>query len=1009
MSYPSPDAKHVAGLKLKGGVLGRGLAALALTLAVSALPAAEPAGGAPFFRHASFADFAQGSLSSPGTGLYVARKGERGEIRWVNRYDYNTDGFPEVVAVNDHNHYDTAPAVLYRWTKEGALLSLRAPVAEDRPGFEVLEHYVRARQQALLLPVLGGLSTAVGDFNGDGWEDIALSGFVHGWNAEPYPLVLYAGGPEGFDSAKPILWPAGFYTGIAAADLDGDGCADLIATRRDGEYVTRANVLLPRAERLEAAGASARKSLVFIGGKDLDAPARTLELETLYALDAAAADLDGDSHPDVVFYEAGKDTGVRIHLAGKDRAFAGGGTLIEVGSNAPWGFAQRKLHLADLNADGARDIVVPTKDELVVLWNDGKGGFAAERKTSLAISGVFAAATGDFNGDGTRDLAVAVYQARTGQPDASGVLMSNGKGIAEWDKVSVPTQRAYGVAAADINGDGADDAVFARYVDPVTGSYDATSVVYWGGPHGIHPANSAALATFGATDVATVPSAARPGKRDILFVNRHSGLHGAGTGPTSGGMPSYIYWGNPTRSYSEVNMLTLPPLANELTIAAADLAAEDDSTAVVAFELGSRKLSIFRIAGAACEKVKSFDLPGRAGMVQVANLGRDGTLDLLATADNKLHRIRNPLAEGAELGEIKLPAPITRGFSLGDVDADGLVDVVYGAANTLVVVPGQPEGGFDEARSYSSAEMKKFILYLHLADFDGDGGLDLLAFVFSDLDERGLYYNERAGSLLFWNRDGKIDFAHPTPVPTLGGAHGGAVADVNRDGRPDIVSANYHGGDTRLLDAQVLWNDSSRQFTLANSVALPAFSAAAAQSLDYDRDGFMDLLVFNHSEPTEVFPGLPRGGRHSVGARLYWGGKDGFARDRFTWIPTYGPHSKQLPDPGSLANRSPRESYTSAAIPVPAGVASGFIEVKARLGTAGTVAVETPSSGPGAAWQKLPLAARTGDTLRFGPVKLAPGRTFQYRLTLDSALLGTFPVVEEVAGMSAATDAAKPE
>lgn len=983
---------------LRGGAVGLGAAMCLLLLLASVLPAQEAARETPFFRHASFADFAQGTLSSPGTGLYVARKGDRGEIRFVNRFDYNNDGFPEVVAVNDHNHYDTTPAVLYRWTRDGSLLSLRPPVVEDRPGYEVLEHYARARQQATLLPVLGGLAAATGDFNGDGRADTALSGFVHGWNIEPYPLVIYPGGPRGFDPARPILWPAGYYTGLAAADLDGDGCTDLVVTQRDGEYVTRANVLLPRAERLAAASEGAQVSRVFFGSRDLRRPARTRTLATLYALDAATGDLDGDGHPDVVFYEAGPDAGVRVHLAGKRRSFSGQGQWVETGRNTPWGFAQRKLHLADLNGDGAADIIVPTVSNVVVLWNDGAGWFARERQATLPIPGAYGTAAGDFNGDGRRDLAIAVFAG--GQPEGSYVLMNNGGEITQWPKALLPTQRAYAVTAADINGDGVDDAAFARYADLVTGSYDANSAVYWGGPHGLHAANSSPLATFGATDVTTLPSAARAGKRDVLFVNRHSGLHGAGTGPTSGGMPSYIYWGNPTRSYSEVNMLKLPPLANELCLTATDLAAED-RTDVVAFELGSRKLSIFRPGSGGCEKIKSFTLPAAGVMVQVADTDRDGILDLVVSAGGKLTLIRQPLAEGAELGEITLPAPIARGFALGDVDGDGLVDVVYGAADRLVVLPGKAGGGFDEARSYSSPEMKKFILYLHLADFDGDGGLDLLAFVFSDLDERGLYYNERAGSLLFWGRDGKLDFAHPTPVPTLGGAHGGAVADVNRDGRPDIISANYHGGDTRVLDAQVLWNDGSRQFTRANSLTLPAFSAAAAQSLDYDRDGFMDLLIFNHSEPTAVFPGLPRGGRHSVGARLYWGGKEGFARDRFTWIPTYGPHSKQLPDPGSLAGRSPREFYSSPAIPVPTGISSAFVEVRARLGTAGSVEVEALSPNRGVAWQRLPLAARTGDTLRFGPVRLTPGGEFRYRLVLDSALLGTFPVVEEVAGIAA--------
>ena len=1017
------DTKHVSGKKSRCRVWGRSLATLGLIVAVSSLPAAA-SGETPFFHHASFADFAAGQVSSPGTGLYIARKGEQGEIRWINRYDYNNNGFPEVVAVNDHNHYDTTPAVLYRWSKDGPPVSLLPPLPEDRPGYEVLEHYAKVREQAVFLPVLGGLSVATGDFNGNGFTDIALSGFVHGWNSQPYPLVLYAGGPEGFDSSKPILWPAGFYTGIAAADLDGDGFTDLIVTRRDGEYNTRANVMLPRAERLEAASANARTSLIFFGSKDLDAPPRTMELETLYALDAATADLDGNGNLDMVFYEAGPDAGVRIYLAGEDRSFSGSGTLVEVGSNAPWGFAQRKLHLADLNGDGAPDIVVPTVEGLVILWNDGQGGFAADHRTSLAMRGVFATAAGDFNGDGQTDLAIAVFAGGSGQPDASWILMNNGKDVTQWQKILVPTQRAYGVTAADINGDGVDDVVFAKYFDTVTGSYDSNSVVYWGGPHGIHPAKSAALATFGAVDVTTVPST-QPGKRDILFANRHSGLRGYGTGPTSGGVPAYIYWGNPTRSYSEIDLLKLPPLAHELPIAAADLAAEDDSTDIVAFELGARNLAIFRIADSGYEKRKSFALRGTGAMVRVADLDRNGVLDLAFTAGNKLYLIRNPLAAEAAPEEVALPFPVTGGFVLGDADGDGLVDLVYRSEYRVVVVPGAAGGGFDAVRSDSSPEIRKFILHLHLADFDGDGALDLLAFVFSDLDARGVYDNERVDSLLFWNRDGKLDFANPAPVPTLGGAPSGgggrrgpprrapsAAGDVTRNGRPDILSANYHGGDLRHLDAQVLWNDGSGTFTRANSLNLPAFSAAAAQSMDYDRDGVMDLLIFNHSESTEKIPGLPYGGRHSVGARLYWGGPDGFAKDRFTWIPTYGPHSKQLPDPGNAADRSPRESYTSAAVPVPAGVFAGFVEVKARLGNSGSIEVEARSISPDdsqAAWQELPLAAHSQDTLRFGPVSLTPGGRFQYRLVLDSALLGTFPVIESVTGMVAGpTEGAKP-
>lgn len=44
------------------------------------------------------------------------------------------------------------------------------------------------------------------------------------------------------------------------------------------------------------------------------------------------------------------------------------------------------------------------------------------------------------------------------------------------------------------------------------------------------------------------------------------------------------------------------------------------------------------------------------------------------------------------------------------------------------------------------------------------------------------------------------------------------------------------------------------------------------------------------------------------------------------------------------------------------------------------------------------LVAERG-RLSGGPLQLTPGGEFRYRLVLDSALLGTFPVVEEVTGI----------
>ena len=81
--------------------------------------------------------------------------------------------------------------------------------------------------------------------------------------------------------------------------------------------------------------------------------------------------------------------------------FRNGGTI-----GAPMSGAG-KLLLADLNADGKLDLISVDTIGVAIFKNDGAGHFTAFGTYAAASTTSVAAATGDLNGDGLPDLAVA--------------------------------------------------------------------------------------------------------------------------------------------------------------------------------------------------------------------------------------------------------------------------------------------------------------------------------------------------------------------------------------------------------------------------------------------------------------------------------------------------------------------------------------------------------------------------------------------------------------------------
>jgi hypothetical protein len=305
--------------------------------------------------------------------------------------------------------------------------------------------------------VEGGLNAvAVGDFNRDGILDLAATNGVSSGTVS----VLLGNGDGSFQTAG--SYAAGIFpTAVAVGDFNGDGILDL-AVANGGDRCCPNNssvsVLLGNGD------GSFQPPMDLAGGGD----------------SVAVGDFNGDQILDLAVANYDRNN-VSVLLGNGDGTFQ---TAVSYRAGDHPSF----VAVADLNRDGILDLAVVNAGEdysgppgtVSVLLGNGDGSFQAAMDSG-ADYGPNSVAVGDFNGDGIPDLAVAGYgNSAIGYGDQSiRVLLGNGNGSFDKDflyyvsRFDLPSS----VAAADFNGDGVLDLVFATrdpYVGVLLGNGDGS-------------------------------------------------------------------------------------------------------------------------------------------------------------------------------------------------------------------------------------------------------------------------------------------------------------------------------------------------------------------------------------------------------------------------------------------------------------------------------------------------------------------------------------------------------
>ena len=222
-------------------------------------------------------------------------------------------------------------------------------------------------------------SVAVGDFNGDGNQDLATA------NAESNDVTVLLGDGRGDFSAtggSPVF--RGNTPGsVAVGDFNGDGNQDLATANINGDDVT---VLLGDGSGSFSAAATSPEA---VG-------------ETPFSV--AVGDFNGDGNQDLATANGVSDD-VTILLGDGSGDFSAPATSPEAAGDRPY-----SVVVGDFNGDDMQDLATANaiSDDVTILIGDGSGNFSAAA-TSPEATGEepFSVAAGDFNGDGNQDLATA--------------------------------------------------------------------------------------------------------------------------------------------------------------------------------------------------------------------------------------------------------------------------------------------------------------------------------------------------------------------------------------------------------------------------------------------------------------------------------------------------------------------------------------------------------------------------------------------------------------------------